>query len=192
MLNARGLSVPSGVRLGLILAKGFNRFEVSRFGFSGSGVTSLLERLVTVVLVESLDTSLPRPKKSLAFEGWAGLLSCLPLGACPESAGLRFPYCVLAGMIAGAAVGGRRLPVRRLIFLFIMVPYLGANSRGSSAAQSCWTSRAESERTCRSCCSMSLISLWEETPYLNGVGSQAIDMNRGNVFELGPCICKSY
>jgi len=52
-----------------------------------------------------------------------------------------------AGIAAAAGGGTGRLPVRRLTFLLIIVPYLGANSRGSSAAQSSWICRVTSDST---------------------------------------------
>jgi hypothetical protein len=89
--------------------------------------------------------SFPLPKKSLAVDDCRGLLSCLVVVA--EGLGASFVGWAFAGIAAAAGGGTGRLPVRRLTFLLIIVPYLGANSRGSSAAQSSWICRVTSDST---------------------------------------------
>lgn len=112
---------------------------------AGAGVDSLLEGLL-VPVAAGLLFSFPFPKKSFAVEGCA-------LGA---SLGSGFGFVAGAGALdvdgtgAAAAGGGGRRAVRRLTFLLIIVPYLGANSRGSSFAVRSCSSRVTSDRVCRS------------------------------------------
>jgi len=121
--------------------------ELSRFSAGGLGVLSWLGGLLVVVAAGvGFVFSFPLPKKSLAVDDCRGLLSCLTVVV--EGFRASFVGWAFAGIAAAAAGAGTgRLPVRRLTFLLIIVPYLGANSRGSSAAQSSWICRVKSDST---------------------------------------------
>jgi len=120
--------------------------ELSRFSAGGLGVLSLLEGLLAVAAAGvGFVFSFPLPKKSLAVDDCRGLASCLI--DVTEALGASFAGWAFAGIVAAAGAGTGRLPVRRLTFLLIIVPYLGANSRGSSAAQSSWICRVTSDST---------------------------------------------
>jgi hypothetical protein len=112
--------------------------ELSRFSAGGLGVDSLLGGLLAAAAAAAgvgFVFSFPLPKKSLAVDDCRGLVSCMI--AVVEGLGASFVGRAFAGIAAAAGGGGTgRLPVRRLTFLLIIVPYLGANSRGSSAVQS--------------------------------------------------------
>ncbi len=134
--------MPSRLSFGFALAKDLKRLEDSCFSAglvsgtgAGAGVDSLLEG---VLLAAGLDFSLPFPKKSFAAVGWEDLVSAL-LDEVEDfdSGAFGFTAEAFAGTGAGAlAVGGGRRPVRRLTFLLTIVPYLGANSKGSSPLHS--------------------------------------------------------
>jgi hypothetical protein len=132
--------------LGLLFAKALNMLELSRFSAGGLGADSLLEGLVAAAAAGvGFVFSFPLPKKSLAVDDCRALVSCLIDVA--EGLGASFVGWAFAGIAAAAGAGTGRLPVRRLTFLLIIVPYLGANSRGSSVAQSSWICRVTSDIT---------------------------------------------
>lgn len=79
------------------------------------------------------------------------MLSCLIAGLVVSllSAIWGFVVWALAGSSAAAAGGGRRAGFL-LTFLLRIVPYFGADSIASSAAQRTWISRVISESICKS------------------------------------------
>lgn len=151
------LSVPSRLSFGLALANDLKMLLESRLSAggaaAGAGVDSLLEVALPPLSVDlGLVFSLPFPKKSFAVEGCADLVSFSCLTAFVGS--FISTFTLLGGAFAGpdeVLGGGGRRPVRRLTFLLVIVPYLAANSRGSSDLQSSWISRETSDNICRSC-----------------------------------------
>jgi hypothetical protein len=114
---------------------------------AGAGVGSLLEGSLFPVAAAALVFSFPFPKKSFAVEGCGlGVSLGSDLGFVAGARALD-----VDGTGAAAEGGGGRRAVRRLTFLLTMVPYFGANSKGSSFAVRTCSSRVTSERTCRSC-----------------------------------------
>jgi hypothetical protein len=139
------LSVPSRFNVGFAFANDLNMLDESRFNAGGLGEASLLDGLPVFA---GFVFSFPFPKKSLALDGWEAVVSCLAVSL--VSTGLDFVGCAFAGITVDAGGGWGRRPVLLLAFLLIIVPYFGANSMGSSIAQSSCISLVASERTCRS------------------------------------------
>lgn len=120
----------------------------SFFRVGGLGVDSLLGGLLVAA---GLAFTFPLPKKSFALEGWdlgSSFTGLEDLGGSLVSEGLDFNAGTFAG--TGAASGGGLRAARRLTFLLVIKPYLEADSRGSSVAQSSCISRVTSESICRS------------------------------------------